>query len=132
MGFSGPSIVVDTACSSSSVALVGDVNAIISPDVITSILFSPMQQLKSHTQMFIGLDRGHLLSPTGQCKPFNASANSYSRGKGCVLFVTKRLSDARSENDKVLSIIRGIEVNQSGTASSTLISSPRRIFSKRY
>ena len=136
MGFSGPSIVVDTACSSSSVALyqahraliqgdcnaalVGGVNAITSPDVTTSILFGPMQQLKSHTQMFIGLDRGHLLSPTGQCKPFDASANGYSRGEGCVLFVMKRLSDARSENDNVLGIIRGIEVNQSGTASSII------------
>jgi acyl transferase domain-containing protein len=68
--------------------------------------------------MFIGLDRGHFLSPTGQCKVFDASADGYSRGEGCGLFVLKRLSDARAENDRILGIIRGVEVNQSGAASS--------------
>jgi acyl transferase domain-containing protein len=68
--------------------------------------------------MFIGLDRGHMLSPTGQCKAFDASADGYARGEGCGLFVLKRLSDARAENDKILGVIRGIEVNQSGLAHS--------------
>jgi acyl transferase domain-containing protein len=68
--------------------------------------------------MFIGLDRGHFLSPTGQCKVFDASADGYSRGEGCGLFVLKRLSDARAENDRILGIIRGVEVNQSGAARS--------------
>lgn len=68
--------------------------------------------------MFIGLDRSHFLSPTGQCKVFDASADGYSRGEGCSLFVLKRLSDARAENDRILGIIRGVEVNQSGAACS--------------
>ena len=66
----------------------------------------------------IGLDRAHFLSPTGQCKPFDASADGYSRSEGCGVFVLKRLSDAISENDKILGVIRGIEVNQSGNAHS--------------
>jgi acyl transferase domain-containing protein len=68
--------------------------------------------------MFLGLDRGHFLSPTGQCKVFDASADGYSRGEGCGLFVLKRFSDARVENDRILGVIRGIEVNQSGDARS--------------
>ena len=68
--------------------------------------------------MFLGLDRGHFLSPTGQCKVFDASADGYSRGEGCGLFVLKRFSDARAENDRILGVIRGIEVNQSGEARS--------------
>lgn len=68
--------------------------------------------------MFIGLDRAHFLSPTGQCKVFDASADGYCRGEGCGLFVLKRLSDAQAENDRILGIIRGVEVNHSGTASS--------------
>ena len=68
--------------------------------------------------MFIGLDRAHFLSPTGQCRVFDASADGYSRGEGCGLFVLKRLSDARAENDHILGVIRGIEVNQSGDACS--------------
>lgn len=68
--------------------------------------------------MFLGLDRGHFLSPTGQCKAFDASADGYSRGEGCGLFVLKRLSNALAENDNVLGVIRGVEVNQSGLAHS--------------
>lgn len=69
-------------------------------------------------QMFVGLERGHFLSPSGQCKSFDASADGYSRGEGCCLFVLKRLSDAIAENDNIMGVIRGVEVNQSGLASS--------------
>ena len=69
-------------------------------------------------QMFIGLERGHFLSPSGQCKSFDASADGYSRGEGCCLFVLKRLSDAIAENDNIMGVIRGVEVNQSGLATS--------------
>jgi acyl transferase domain-containing protein len=68
--------------------------------------------------MFLGLDRGHFLSPTGQCKAFDASADGYSRSEGCGVFVLKRLSDAIVENDRILGVIRGVEVNQSGLAHS--------------
>ena len=68
--------------------------------------------------MFIGLDRGRFLSPSGQCKPFDASADGYCRGEGCGVFVLKRLSNAIDENDRILGVIRGIEVNQSGKAQS--------------
>lgn len=66
----------------------------------------------------LGLDRGHFLSPTGQCKAFDASADGYSRSEGCGMFVIKRLADAVAENDNILGVIRGIELNQSGLAHS--------------
>lgn len=68
--------------------------------------------------MFLGLDRGHFLSPSGQCRPFDESADGYARGEGCGVFVFKRLSDAKVENDRILAVVRAIEVNQSGCASS--------------
>ncbi|GIJ90983.1 type I iterative polyketide synthase [Aspergillus pseudoviridinutans] len=114
--WSGPSITLDTACSSSMVAihqaaraiqagdcrsaLVGGVNVITSPD------------------MYLGLDRAHFLSPTGQCKPFDDSADGYCRSEGCAAFVVKKLGDALSEGDRILGVIRGIEINQSGNAHS--------------
>lgn len=66
----------------------------------------------------LGLDRAHFLSPTGQCKAFDASADGYSRSEGCGIFVLKKLSDAIAESDNILGVIRGIEVNQSGLAHS--------------
>ncbi|CAG8892509.1 unnamed protein product [Penicillium egyptiacum] len=115
-GWSGPSLVTDTACSSSlvsialacralangdcSAALVGGVNAITSPD------------------MYMKLSRAHFLSPTGQCKPFDATADGYCRAEGCGLFVIKPLADAVHENDRIHGVIRGVELNQSGNAHS--------------
>ena len=68
--------------------------------------------------MHIGLDRAHFLSPTGQCRPWDASADGYCRAEGCGMFVLKRLSDALAEKDRVLAVIRAVEVNQSARADS--------------
>ena len=114
--FGGPSMVIDTACSSSLVsiyhacmalrmgecssALAGGVNTISSPD------------------MYCGLTRAHFLSPTGQCKPFDETADGYCRAEGCGMVVLKKLSDAVAEGDHIYGVIRGIGINQCGTAKS--------------
>ena len=68
--------------------------------------------------MYLGLARAHFLSPTGGCKPFDATADGYCRAEGCVLFVLKRLSDAIAENDRIHGVIRNVMINQSGNAHS--------------
>ena len=68
--------------------------------------------------MYLGLDRAHFLSPSGQCKAFDASADGYCRSEGCGVFVSKGLSDALREHDNILGVIKGIEINQSGNAHS--------------
>jgi acyl transferase domain-containing protein len=66
--------------------------------------------------MYTGLARGHFLSTSGQCKPFDSAADGYCRAEGCGLVVLKKLSHALAENDTVYGVIRGIGVNQCGTA----------------
>ena len=94
----GPSVAVDTACSSSLVAvhnavtslrlgecdlaIVGGVNALISPEV--NMIFS-------HARM---------MSPDGRCKTFDASADGYVRGEGCGVVILKRLEDAEQRADR--------------------------------
>ncbi|KAI0746500.1 ketoacyl-synt-domain-containing protein [Daedaleopsis nitida] len=110
-GFGGPSMVLDTACSASFVAIhqacralaSGDCNAALAGGVNT--IASP--------DMYLGLARGHFLSTTGQCRTWDASADGYCRSEGCGLFVLKRLSDAIAENDRIVGVIRGVEINQS-------------------
>jgi len=68
--------------------------------------------------MYLGLDRAHFLSPTGQCKAFDESADGYCRSEGCSAFVIKRIDDAIIENDRILGVVKGVEVNQSGNAQS--------------
>lgn len=83
--------------------------------------------------MFLGLARGHFLSETGQCRPWDASADGYCRSEGCGMYVLKRLTDALAENDNILAVIRGVEINQSGTARSITqpdIPAQRALFEK--
>ncbi|TCD66000.1 Type I Iterative Polyketide synthase (PKS) [Steccherinum ochraceum] len=115
-GFSGPSMVIDTACSSSMVAIYQACRALTNGDCNAAVAGGV--NVMTSADMYIGLDRAHFLSSTGQCKPWDASADGYCRSEGCGMFVLKRLSDAVKENDNILGVIRGIEINQSANAES--------------
>ncbi|GFF54876.1 conidial yellow pigment biosynthesis polyketide synthase [Aspergillus udagawae] len=114
--FSGPSMVVDTACSASSIAIYQACQALINGDCTAAIAGGANAMVSP--DMYMGLGRAHFLSPTGQCKAFDAGADGYCRSEGCGVFVLKRLSDALQENDRIYGVIRGIAVSQSANASS--------------
>ncbi|POR35294.1 Polyketide synthase [Tolypocladium paradoxum] len=115
-GFKGPSMVIDTACSSSMVALYHACKALKSGDC-TAALAGGVNVISS-PDMYLGLSRAHFLSPTGQCKPFDASADGYCRGEGCGLVVLKKLANAIEDGDHIYGVVRGVGVNQCGTARS--------------
>ena len=112
LGATGPSMSIDTACSSSMVAihlavqslrrgecataLAGGVNLILGPEVT------------------IALSRSHMMAPDGRCKTFDRRADGFVRSEGCGMLVLKRLSDAESDGDKVIAVIRGSAANQDG------------------
>lgn len=68
--------------------------------------------------MYLGLDRAHFLSPTGQCKTFDSAADGYCRAEACGAVVLKSLTDALAEGDRIHGIIRASELNQSGSSTS--------------
>ncbi len=116
LGLTGPCMAIDTACSSSSVAihtacqslrngecdmaLAGGVNAMVMPET------------------FVALSKAHMLSKTGRCKTFDASADGYVRGEGVGVIVLKRLSEAQRDNDPIIAVIKGSAMNQDGRSSS--------------
>ena len=108
----GPSMAIDTACSSSLVgvhdacqsllrgeselALAGGVNLMLAPEL--SVTFS----------------QAGMLSPEGQCKTFDQSADGYVRGEGCGVLLLKPLAAAQRDNDRIYAVIQGSAVNQDG------------------
>jgi acyl transferase domain-containing protein len=117
--FSGPSLSVDTACSSSltaihlacqslwnkecRLALAGGVNVIFKPEHMMATA------------------KGGFLSPDGQCKTFDQSANGYVRGEGAEVIVLKPFREALENNDSIYSLICGSAINQDGRSASITV-----------
>jgi myxalamid-type polyketide synthase MxaB len=112
LGVQGPALAIDTACSSSllavhlacqslrrrecSLALAAGVNLMLAPQ--STIYFCKLRAL----------------APDCRCKTFDDTADGYVRGEGCGAVVLKRLSDAQSDGDEILAIVRGTAVNHDG------------------
>ncbi|MBW4505569.1 MAG: aminotransferase class III-fold pyridoxal phosphate-dependent enzyme [Scytonematopsis contorta HA4267-MV1] len=115
LGLTGPCMAIDTACSSSLVAihlacqslrnkecnlaLAGGVNLILSPENT------------------IALSKARIMSSSGRCKTFDASADGIVRGEGCGVLVLKRLTQALADGDNIQAVIRASAVNQDGFSS---------------
>ncbi|KAF2867263.1 BcPKS19, polyketide synthase [Massariosphaeria phaeospora] len=109
-GWTGPSLTIDTACSSSLVAINAACKAILSGECSraiaggTNVITSPFD--------YQNLNAAGFLSPSGQCKPFDAGADGYCRGEGVSVVVLKPLAAALEENHNILGVIVGSAVNQ--------------------
>ncbi|KAE8354552.1 beta-ketoacyl synthase [Aspergillus coremiiformis] len=114
--FSGPSYSVDTACSSGLAALHLACNSLLKGDIDTAICGGT--NVLTNPDITAGLDRGHFLSRTGNCKTFDDDADGYCRGEGVCTLVIKRLEDAKADNDPIVAVILGAYTNHSAEAES--------------
>ncbi|KAI9694041.1 MAG: Type I Iterative PKS [Bathelium mastoideum] len=114
--FSGPSYTIDTACSSSLAAIHLACNALWRGEVDTAIVGGT--NVLTNPDMTAGLDRGHFLSKTGNCKTFDDSADGYCRGEAVGTAILKRLDDAIADKDPVQACILSIATNHSAEADS--------------
>lgn len=112
LGVTGPSFTLDTACSSSLIAthlacqslrrgeadmaLAGGANLFLSPEGN------------------IALSRSGMLSMSGACRAFDASADGFVRAEGAGVVVLKRLADAIADDDPIYAVIRGSGISTDG------------------
>ena len=122
LGLMGPAKAVDAACAASLVAVndaVADLRqgkadlAIVGG--VQVILNSRVHELRAESMM---------LSPEGQCKAFDASADGYVRGEGCGVVVLKRLSEAEADGDRIWAVVRGTAVNHGGASVGLTVPNP--------
>ena len=113
LGLMGPAKAVDAACASSLVSVhdaVADLQQgkadLAIAGGVQAILNTRIYELRADAMM---------LSPTGQCRTFDASADGYVRGEGCGVVVLKRLSEAEADGDRIWAVIAGAAVNHGGT-----------------
>ncbi|KAL8717163.1 MAG: hypothetical protein Q9225_005573 [Loekoesia sp. 1 TL-2023] len=114
--FSGPSFSIDTACSSSLASIHVACNALWRGEIDTAITGGT--NILTNPDFTAGLDRGHFLSRTGNCKTFDDGADGYCRGEGVGTVILKRLQDAISDGDPVVGVISGAYTNHSAEAES--------------
>ncbi|TFY50935.1 hypothetical protein EVJ58_g10823, partial [Rhodofomes roseus] len=72
-------------------------------------------QLNLRLADFVQYSQGSVLARDGKCKPFDASADGFSRGEGAVAIVLKPLSAALRDGDHIYANILGTGLSSSGS-----------------
>ncbi len=114
LNFQGPSLTVMTACSSSLVAI----------HLACQALTAGQCELAVAGGVDIEFPAGHgywwspgsPFSKDGHCRPFDVLAAGTVFGMGAGVVVLRRLPDALAQGDEVRAVIRGLAVNNDGSA----------------
>ncbi|WP_458789239.1 SDR family NAD(P)-dependent oxidoreductase [Adonisia turfae] len=112
LNLKGPAIPIDTACSSSLVAVHLACQALRSGEIDMALVGGVTLYLTPAS--YVGMCAAGMLSPDGQCKSFDTSANGFVPGEGAGLVVLKRLEDAERDGDGIHGVIIGSGINQDG------------------
>jgi len=135
LNLKGPAISVDTACSSSLVAMHLACQALLSGEIDMALAGGVALWLAPES--YIAMSDAGMLSPVGQCKAFDDTADGMVNAEGVGVVVLKRLSDAEADGDMIHGVILASGINQDGrtngiTAPSVLsqIELERSVYSK--
>ncbi|KAI6288330.1 Type I Iterative PKS [Pyricularia oryzae] len=108
----GASMTIDTACSSSLVAIHQAVQTLRSG--ASKVAVAAGVNMLLGPEPYIVESSFHMLSPTGRCRMWDASADGYGRGDGVAAVILKTLSQAIADGDRIESVIRETGINQDG------------------
>lgn len=122
LGLRGPSLTVDTACSASLTALHLARRSILDGECDAAIVGGV--NLLLHEDKFRLLSSLGMMSDSGRCRPFAASADGYVPGEGVGALYLKPLSAARADGDTIHGLILGSAVNHGGQTSGYSVPHP--------
>jgi acyl transferase domain-containing protein/NAD(P)H-dependent flavin oxidoreductase YrpB (nitropropane dioxygenase family)/short-subunit dehydrogenase len=108
----GVNYTVDAACASSLAAVDAACKELASGT--SDMVLAGGADLHNGIHDYLMFASVHALSPTGQCRPFDAKADGIALGEGVAAVVLKRLEDAERDGDRVYAVIRGIAGSSDG------------------
>jgi surfactin synthase thioesterase subunit/3-oxoacyl-(acyl-carrier-protein) synthase/acyl carrier protein len=108
----GPSMILDSACSSSMVGLHIACLNLQNKLCDTALVCGAKLNLLPYINFV--LSKAKMLSPDGQCKTFDETANGYVQGEGVGAIILKPLEKALEDHDRIYAVIAGSAVNQDG------------------
>ncbi len=118
----GPSMTVDTACSSSLTATHLACRSLLAGECDLAVVGGV--QLQLNPELTIGFCKASMISPTGECRAFDASANGYVRSEGAGAVILKPLAAALADGDDVYAVIVGSAINQDGRTNGMTVPNP--------
>ena len=110
----GPAITMQTACSSSLVAITQACQNLMTYQCDMALaggvtLRFPQKRGYLYT-------RDGMVSPTGECRTFDANAKGTIFGSGVGVVLLKRLEDALADGDEIYALIKGWGLNNDGSS----------------
>lgn len=120
----GPSKTIDTACSSSLVALNDAVEAIKNGQCAEAIVGGI--HLMCNSAKTVTYYNSKMLSIDGKCQTFDENANGYVRAEGAVMFLLKAKSQALTDGDNILGVVKSTSVNHGGRVSGVTVPNPKQ------
>ncbi|KPH98426.1 6-deoxyerythronolide-B synthase [Actinobacteria bacterium OV450] len=113
LGLTGPALSVLTACSSSLVAVHLAVQALLAGECEQAVVVAAAVDFPQAGHVHLP---GGILSASGECRPFDASADGALAGSGVVAVVLRPAEEALAEGADPYGLIIGSAVNNDGSA----------------
>ncbi len=108
----GPSVNVQTACSTSLVAVHFACQALLAGEC--DLALAGGVAIAARQQRGYLWEEGHIFSPDGHCRAFDAKAAGTVTGSGAGVVVLRRLADALADGDRIDAVILGSAINNDG------------------
>lgn len=108
----GPALVLDSACSSSLLSVHLACQSL--RDGECDIALAGGSEYLLDETPYQMLSQAKALSPTGQCRTFDADADGFVPGEGAGVVVLKKLSQALIDGDRIYALVSGSAVNNDG------------------
>jgi acyl transferase domain-containing protein/acyl carrier protein/SAM-dependent methyltransferase len=115
LDLTGPSMMIQSASSGSLAAIHAAVEGLLSGQCDMAIAGGASIALPQGAYRY---QPGLMLSPTGECRAFDATADGAVPGNGVGIVVLKPLAQAMADGDTVYAVIRGSALNNDGAQKS--------------